>query len=209
MSSHLLIIARQRGFTLLEILVAVAIFVVIGVLAMTGYNELTQQSARVETGAARVRAVQAAMMRMSQDFASLEPRPVRQPLGESIDGALRAGGDQDELVELTHSGWSNPAGVPRPTLQRVAYRLQENQLRRDYWVVLDRTLNEQPVSVVLLDRVKSVTLRYLSANRSWQQEWPPLGYSAADAKTLRPVAVEIVMDLEDWGEIRRIIEVPG
>jgi general secretion pathway protein J len=201
---------RQRGFTLLEILVAVAIFVVIGVLAMTGYNELTQQSARVETGAARVRAVQAAMMRMSQDFASLEPRPVREPLGETIDGALRADDRlKDELVELTHSGWSNPAGVPRPTLQRVAYRLQENQLRRDYWVVLDRTLNEQPISVVLLDKVKSVRLRYLSANRSWQEEWPPLGYSAPDAKTLRPVAVEIVMDLEDWGEIRRVIEVPG
>lgn len=210
MRSRVPSIARQRGFTLLEILVAVAIFVVIGILAMTGYNELTTQSARVETGAARVRAVQAAMMRMSQDFASLEPRPIREPLGEAIDGALRADDRlKDELVELTHSGWSNPAGVPRPTLQRVAYRLQENQLRRDYWVVLDRTLNEQPVSVVLLDKVKSVTLRYLSANRSWQEEWPPLGYSAPNAKMLRPLAVEIVMDLEDWGEIRRVIEVPG
>lgn len=202
--------APQRGFTLLEILIAVAIFTVIGILAMTGYNELTKQSERVETGAARVRAVQAAMMRMSQDFASLEPRPVREPLGDQVDGALRADDrSQDELVELTHSGWSNPAGVQRPTLQRVAYRLQENRLRRDYWVVLDRTLNEQPVSVVLLEKVKSVRLRYMSSQRAWQEEWPPRGYSASDVKTLRPVAVEIVMELEDWGEIRRVIEVPG
>lgn len=201
---------RARGFTLLEVLVAVAIFTVIGIMAMTGYNELVRQSNRVETGAARVRAVQAAVMRMTQDFASLEPRPIREPLGNSIEGALRADDRrQDQLVELTHSGWSNPAGVPRPTLQRVAYRLEDDKLRRDYWVVLDRTQSEQPVSTVLLDGVKSISLRYMSATRAWQQEWPPLGANTPDMQSMRPIAVEIVMDLEDWGEIRRIVEVPG
>jgi general secretion pathway protein J len=200
----------MRGFTLLEVLVAVAIFTVVGILAMTGYNELSDQSSRVETGAARVRAVQSAVMRMSQDFASLEPRPIREPLGDSIEGALRADDrSQNELVELTHSGWSNPAGVPRPTLQRVAYRLQENELWRDYWVVLDRTQSEEPVSVVLLDKVKSISFRYMSSTRAWQDEWPPLGSNTPDTKRMRPIAVEITLELEDWGEIRRIIEVPG
>jgi general secretion pathway protein J len=147
---------------------------------------------------------------MNQDFSSLEPRPVREPLGESLDAALRADDRlQNELVELTRSGWTNPAGVARPTLQRVAYRLQENKLKRDYWVVLDRTPNEEPVSVTLLDHVTSVTLRYMTSNHSWQEQWPPLGYSAPDAKTLRPIAVEITLELEDWGKVTRIIEVPG
>lgn len=201
---------RSRGFTLLEVVVAVAIFVVVGILAMEGYNELVEQSGRVETSAARVRAVQAAVMRMNQDFSALEPRPVRQPMGESLDAALRADDRlQDALVELTRSGWTNPAGVARPTLQRVAYRLQDNKLVRDYWVVLDRTPNEEPVSVTLLDRVTSVSLRYMSSNRSWQEQWPPSGYSAPDAKTLRPLAVEITLELADWGKITRIVEVPG
>jgi general secretion pathway protein J len=203
-------VSGSRGFTLLEILVAVFIFAIIGVLAMSGYNELVTQSSRVETSAARVRAVQTAMMRISQDFSSLEPRPIRQPQSDTLDAALRADDRQEsELVELTRSGWSNPAGVARPTLQRVAYRLEDDRLSRDYWVMLDRTLDQQPVSVVLLNRVKGVTFRYMDANRSWQQQWPPLGYSDSDASSLRPIAVEVTLDLEDWGEIKRLIEVPG
>jgi general secretion pathway protein J len=49
----------------------------------------------------------------------------------------------------------------------------------------------------------------MSSARSWQEEWPPLGANTPDAKTMRPIAVEITLELEDWGEIRRIIEVPG
>jgi len=200
---------RSSGFTLLEVLVAVAIFVIVGMLALTGYNELSTQSGRVETSAARIRAVQSAVTHLNQDFATLEPRPVRQPIGDGLVPAVRADDRVDELVELTRSGWSNPAGVPRPTLQRVAYRLQDNKLRRDYWVSLDHTSTETPVSTVLLDRVKSVKLRFLASNRQWQDQWPPLGYSAPDLMSLRPMAVEITLELEDWGKITRIVEVPG
>lgn len=197
------------GFTLLEVLVAVAIFAIVGMLAMTGYRELITQSERVEVSAARTRAIQSTMMRMAQDFATLEPRPVREALGEELDSALRARKDTEQLVEFTHSGWSNPAGLPRPTLQRVAYRLQDNKLRRDYWNVLDRTMTEEPTSVMLLDRVKSLDLRFMGADRDWKEQWPPLGYSGRDTQVVRPLAVEITIELEDWGKLTRLVEVSG
>jgi len=201
---------RAHGFTLLEILVAVLIFAVIGVLAMTGYNDLLKNSSSVDKSATRVHAVQTAMTRMSRDFSSLEPRPVREPLGGEMDGALRADNrSQDQVVELTHSSWSNPAGIARSTLQRVAYRLDDDKLRRDYWVVLDRTPNEEPVSVVMLDKVKSFKLRYLDLNHNWQEQWPAAGNSSPDAKWVLPIGVEITLELEDWGKLVRIIEVPG
>src|SRR3954466_3627611 len=101
---------KGAGFTFLEILVAIAIFAIVGMMAMMGYNELASQSERIDAGAGRTRAVQATMMRMGQDFATLEPRPIRQPLGQDLDPALRAVPASEELLELTHSGWSNPAG---------------------------------------------------------------------------------------------------
>jgi len=200
---------RCAGFTLLEILIAVAIFVVVGMLAMTGYNELTTQSDRIEDNAKRTRAIQAAVMRMGQDFATLEPRAVREPLGSELSPALRAQENNEVLAELTRSGWSNPAGVPRPTLQRVSYRVQEQKLFRDYWPVLDRTTTDEPTRVMLLDRVKSVSLRFMGADREWKQQWPPLGYSGRDASFVRPLAVEITLELDDWGKITRLIEVSG
>ena len=147
---------------------------------------------------------------MVQDFSTLEPRPVREPLGESYQPALRSDARSQLLAELTHSGWSNPAGLPRSTLQRVAYRIdEEGRLRRDHWYVLDRTLGGEPVSRVLVERVEGLTFRFMDNNGRWHEQWPPLGYSAPDAQRVRPIAVEIALELEDWGEIKRLVEVPG
>lgn len=206
------LLARRHtsGFTLLEVLIAVAIFVVVGALAMGGYNELVKQSEIVAKSNTRTRAVQNAVQRITQDFATLEPRPVREPLGESFQPALRADARNEQLVDLTHSGWSNPAGVPRSTLQRVTYRLDEDRrLYRDYWYVLDRTLSAEPASALLIDKVETFKLRFMDANRRWHEQWPPLGYSAPDVMRLRPIAVEITLELEDWGEIKRLVEVAG
>jgi len=201
--------ARNTGFTLLELLIAVAIFVIVGVMAMSGYNELVRQSDILGANAARTRAVQAAIQRMSQDFEMVEPRPVREPLGDSVEAALQADRRTQELARLTRSGWTNPAGVPRSTLQRVAYRLEDEKLRRDYWTVLDRTLTTEAASAVLLERVRSVKLRFMDANRSWHEQWPPLGYSAPDAPRALPIAVEITIELEDWGKLVRLVELAG
>jgi general secretion pathway protein J len=199
----------QLGFTLLEILVAIAIFVVVSALAMGGYVELDKQSRIVSDSTARTRAIQATVQRMSQDFATLEPRPVREPLGDTVEPALRSEAGTERLVSLTRSGWTNPAGVPRSTLQRVSYRLQEDKLKRDYWVVLDRTLSVEPVSVTLLDRVRSVSFRFMDGNQSWHESWPAQGLAGRSAARLRPIAVEITLELEDWGKIVRLVETTG
>ena len=140
----------------------------------------------------------------------IEPRPVREPLGESVEPALRSDTRSAEtLVDLTHSGWSNPAGVPRSTLQRVTYRLEDNKLERGYWNALDRVMTTEPTTVTLLDRVRSVSFRFMDQNQGWHEQWPPLGYSGPDVARLRPIAVEITLDLEDWGKIVRLVEVSG
>ncbi len=199
----------SSGFTLLEVLVAVAIFAVVSVMALSGYNELINQGDRINLNSQRTRAIQIAVQRMVQDFSELEPRPVRESLGSLPQPVLMAEPRKVQLAELTRAGWSNPAGVPRPTLQRVAYRFEDGKIRRDYWLALDRTLQSPPVSVVLLDEVKSVTLRFLNADRTWQEQWPPDGSSGPGVAFVRPIAVEITLELEDLGKIVRLVEVAG
>jgi general secretion pathway protein J len=198
----------SAGFTLLEILIAVAIFAVVSSMALGGYSQLLTQSERIEVSMARTRAIQIAVQRMVQDFAELEPRPVREPLGSAPQPVLRSEPRNELLAELTRAGWSNPAGVPRSTLQRVAYRFEDGKLRRDYWLALDRTLTAPPVSVLLLDELKSVKLRFLSSDRVWQDQWPAQGGQTSSPYS-RPIAVEITLDLEDLGELVRLVEVAG
>jgi len=200
--------SSTRGFTLLELLVAIAIFAVVSTLALTGYTQLQQQSEYAEQRLNRLREVQRAVQTLCQDLEQLEPRPVRQPLGDGQVPALQVTDTLDYRLQLTRAGWSNTAGLPRPTLQRVGYRLDENQLWRDHWPVLDRTLVVEPVKQRMLDGVRSITFRFLTANRDWVDRWPAQQVGGRTDRS-RPAAIEVVLELEDWGEIRRLVEIAG
>jgi len=200
---------RTGGFTLLELLVAMAIFAILGTLALTGYTELQQQAEYAEQRLARTREVQRAVQLISQDLGQIEPRPVRQPLGEGWLPALIAGDSAESQIEFTKAGWSNTAGLERPTLQRVAYRVDQDGLWRDHWPVLDRTLAQEPVRQKLLGSVRDVRFRFMNSSREWVERWPTTDGTTDAAARQRPAAVEVTLDLEDWGEIRRVVEVAG
>jgi general secretion pathway protein J len=196
------------GFTLLEMLVAIAIFAVVSTLALTGYTQLQQQSEYLEQRLSRLREVQRAVQTLCQDLEQLEPRPVREPLGDGYLPALQVTDTLEYRLQLTRAGWSNTGGLPRPTLQRVGYRVEDEQLWRDHWPTLDRTLVVEPVKVRMLDGVRGVTFRFLTSNRQWVDRWPAQQVGTRNERS-RPAAIEVVIDLEDWGEIRRLVEIAG
>lgn len=199
-----------RGFTLLELLVAIAIFTIVAAMAMGGFHQLVKQREQASDAMQRIRMVQRCVMRMSQDLEQLSARPIRDATGNADAPALYASNNGSDIIEFSHAGWFNPTGINRSTFQRVRYRLVDNKLYRDYWPMLDRTLNTLPVQTQLLDKVTSVTLRYMSESREWQTSWPPTqisGPQTANTGRSLPVAVEFTIKLQDWGDIKRIIEV--
>jgi prepilin-type N-terminal cleavage/methylation domain-containing protein len=112
------------------------------------------------------------------------------------------------MVDLTRAGWSNTAGQQRGTLQRVSYALVGDVLKRSYQTSLDTVLGNKPQVQDLLSGVKGVQLRYMDSNQAWQNIWPA-GSMGIDPQQARPVAVEIIVQFNDWGPIRRLVEVAG
>ena len=97
--------------------------------------------------------------------------------------------------------------LPRGTQQRAAYRLEDDELVRYHWNVLDYTLSNEIIGVTLLDGVESVAFLFMQANGEWTEAWPPPGREGGAGLRLRPRAVQVVMTLYDEGEISRVVEV--
>lgn len=195
---------RARGFTLLEVLVAVAIFAVVGVMAYGGLQAVLTQQVLARDNADRFREIQFAVQQLSRDFYQLNPRPVREELGDGHRNAMFADARNRYPVEFTRGGWSNPLGQPRAAVQRVAYLLEDGRLLRLHWFAPDHTLSEEPVEREILAGVRDFRMRFFGPN-GWLDEWPP-PLSNMDLAQL-PIAVEFILELDDWGEIRRLIEV--
>jgi general secretion pathway protein J len=113
------------------------------------------------------------------------------------------------LAQLTRAGWSNTAGQQRSTLQRVSYTLVDDVLKRSYTTSLDTVLATQPQVQDLMSGVKTVQLRYLDGNQTWQTQWPPPNLPQNEGLWVRPVLVEITIEFKDWGRVQRLIEVAG
>jgi general secretion pathway protein J len=232
---------RHRGFTLIELLVALFITAIMFAFGYRALDEAFKSRREVDQQSARLIAVQQALRTLEQDFELLQPRPVRNLIGDgympaltapqssgigslgtsvggiggsssSAFGSSSADGSTTPLVTFTRGGWTNPVGLQRSELQRVSYTLEKGVLMRQYYPVLDATEAALPVKRALIDQVKNFSLRFMDAGHNWQNGWPPItsgSGTAGAAPRLRPVAVEVTIELEDWGVLVRHIEVAG
>lgn len=197
-----------RGFTLLELLVAMAVFGIIGAMALGGLNAVISQTTQAHAQMERLTALQRTLRLMTNDLASLQPRWVRDELGTQWEPPLVTDRAGTFLLRVSRGGWSNPAGLPhRGTLQRVQYRIDDGTLIREYWPVMDHVLGQEPRREELLNEVSSLKFLYLDDQGEWQAEWPPLQRGTAVRTAARPRAVRIQLELKDWGQIERLVEV--
>lgn len=203
---------ESRGFTLVELLVAMAIFAIIGIAAASGLRSVIRLRDQSDKTMLRLRQVQLAMSIMARDFSQLAPRPIRDELG-SVHPAFTAGPDNVPPIEFTHGGWPNPLGLPRSTQQHVAYALEDGNLIRYTWPILDRSVQVDPLKQELLPDVSAIDVEYLDpSGGDFQNVWPPINQGAVNpsskpAMDLLPRAVSIKLSLKDWGDITRVVEV--
>ena len=197
----------QQGFTLLELLIASIIFAIMALMAYGGLDNVLDNSKSSEQALQRLKTVQQSIAVLNRDFSQIVKRPIRDEYGNS-QPYLSAGNDIDNLVEFTRGGRVNPAGLSRSSLLRITYRFDDEKLIRQQWPQLDRTQETEPRESVLIDDVEKVTLRFLDQDGEWHQQWPPLDAADAGAggaaPAVDPLGIEIVLQLNDWGDIRRL-----
>jgi general secretion pathway protein J len=78
-----------RGFTLIEVLVALLILGIMSALGYGTYRAARISAERTEESIERSRAIEFGMRVLVMDFSQIVPRPVRDPLGQTRQPALR------------------------------------------------------------------------------------------------------------------------
>lgn len=188
-----------RGFTLLELLIALSIFGLLSVMAYSGLNSVLTLRAHTDKAAEQLKALQQTYLVMQRDIEQVMPRPIRDEYGQTLKALVG-----DGRLELTRGGWSNPLQLTRSSMQRVGYVLEDRQLYRYSWRVLDRAQDSKAVRQLLMKNIESFTLRYLDADRVWLQLWPP-----ALSTSVFPKAVEVVIEHERFGPIKWLFRTPA
>lgn len=190
---------RSSGFTLIEILVAVAILAVASAITYTGLASALTTRERAAAAAERTTALQKAYLRLRNDLQQLRARPSRDPFGE-MQPALALSGDG--AIEFTRSGWRNPLLQPRSALERVAYRIDDDaRLVRTSWRAIDRAQNAPVAEAIVLEQVEELRWRFL-VGAEWTDRWPPPSADGVPVLEAVPRAVEATLMLKDLGEVR-------
>lgn len=184
-------IKQQRGFTLLEVLLAVAIFALVSAASVTMMQRsMTLHKAMTETSAELV-TMQRLYRLMSTDIAQFINRPIRDSYGAPLPAMLQDDSGWGLAIAWTKTGRSNAIKQPRSNLQRVRYWYDGENIMRRTWQRLDRAVDSVYAEQVLLADVAVWKWRFLVGNK-WTDSLP----KQLDTTQLQAMEVTIGQDEE-------------
>ncbi|MFO1370373.1 MAG: type II secretion system minor pseudopilin GspJ [Marinagarivorans sp.] len=194
-----------RGFTLIEVLIAIVIMAIIATLTGQALHTATTSSDATNDAVKRLNSVDRTWTLLEADLRNAIPRAIVPSMGEPIAPVI-ANRSNEYWLRVFRGGVVNPLHAPRSELVRIGYRLKDNVLYRDTWVNIASMDERDALKQKLMTEVKDVVIRVLSNSATslaagpWLQDWPASG---VQANTL-PRALEVTIQTEDYGEMKRL-----
>lgn len=189
----------SAGFTLFEMLVAVALFALMAVLAYGGLDRVMAARHAVDDEAQRWRDLEALFTRIQTDLdASLE-RPVRNVFGV-VEPAFK--GEQVLVGEDAANLYFVRSSIDGPP-KRIGYRFKDKKLELLEWDYLDAGPRSRPKVYPLLDSLTDFQIRYWSQQTDWAPTWPRSGNLLE-----RPRAIEVSVTFDNQITAKRVLRLP-
>ncbi|MBL4766095.1 MAG: type II secretion system minor pseudopilin GspJ [Colwellia sp.] len=194
----------NKGFTLLEVLIAIAIFSLISLSSFTIFDSVLKADETSKQHSKRQNELQRAFLIIERDITQIARRSIRlngeAPLERLIQSSSDSFASEEQAIAFVRHGWTNPGLLlPRSDMQAVAYRLTDETLQRLHFNFVDSVVGEEPKIRPLITDVTELAFKYYDG-KQWQDTW---------ANNLLPLAIAIEIDTKDYGVIRRQFLVPG
>jgi general secretion pathway protein J len=185
-----------RGFTLLELLIALAILAMLSVLGYRATASLADSEVRLTAETARWRALDALFVRLEADLRKAQPRGARTAAGlePAWLGAVDAEGNSDLRFSRAGPEFTFEAGSAG---QRLGYRLRNSAVEVLYWPYLDIAPGSLPAAYALADGITRFRVEYLDSRGATHERWPVAGEPAL------PRAVRVTLTLAGGETVER------
>ena len=201
----------SRGFTLIEMLLAVIIFAFVGVASVAMLDTVAKSDEASRQSIERMEKLQRALMLLERDIWQITPRQVRingeAPGKVTLAGAANFIESDDDGISFSHAGWTNPGMVlPRSEVQLVGYRLKEQKLERLFYLYPEAVTGTEPTVQTLLDGVDELKFRFMAEPSEEQQS--ELQWLESWDRAKWPRAVKVTITSPELGNIERIFMLP-
>ena len=185
---------KQQGFTLIEVMIAMAIFAMLSLLAYQILSASVKNSEIAQEHTARLNEIQTAFSLLERDLIQILPRQsnTEEAFLSTTETSLR-------FTTIGSYGAAEPLSAS--DLAQVEWSITDH--------ALTRSVNPQP-SPSLSDASTLSTLTMLTGVRTLHWRFYSTGWTDrwSEASTF-PAAIELVVTLEDMGEIRRLFLLPA
>lgn len=221
---------KEQGFTLLEMVIAIALSALVAAMAYQSFDGASRNAERTRDVLNEVNKLDKAWQLIGQDMRNIVPLSplMASPQLKFEAASLKTKGKDgfQVIMVFARRGWVNPLGRVRSDLQQVNYRIAEGKLWRDYLPERNMPLESvdferDSLHQLLLENVTDIQLRFLSDARIkadgksvlegsnytqyWEPLWPPINPAGG---SVMPVALEITIEIEGVGSSVRLFEIP-
>ncbi|MBF0423743.1 MAG: type II secretion system minor pseudopilin GspJ [Magnetococcales bacterium] len=197
----------HNGFTLLELLIALAIFVVLATMAYQGLANMLKTRDILEDRAKTLREMQMILMVLGNDLEQAVARTVMLESGQ-LESAFLGGEQTERFLVMTTAGRPNPLGDTRSEMQRVAWLFVEGTLVRRSWKQLDALGTNPSTDETMARGILNLEVVFWDEGGGKFPTWPK-ETNKSTLQDLLPKAVEVTMEKRGVGHIHRIFELPG
>lgn len=199
---------NTQGFTLIEILIALMIFAIMGVLAAMSLHSIIRVHEQLKKSDRALLQLQITMTLLRRDISEVTDRKIRNAEDDLEPAFLASGGSN---IVFTRTGLSNPLNNSRQSnMQRIGYSLEGNKLVRLTWDALDQPPKAMPESQTLLTNVESIEWQFIADNGKKSQSWPPAtGTNMQRENSPLPKVVLLVMHIKNQGVIQGVFPIPA
>ncbi len=192
---------KHRGYTLIEILIAIVILSVMSVMAYGGMDYVFKSNEIVEVEGESLESYQMAFRVIRNDLELAIERSVRDRLGTDEKAFIGPPESKGKAIKFTTNiGSPMQLNTKNSGLQRIEYELRDSQLLRHSWQVLDRAHDSEPRTIVLIKEVNDLTFSFVSTA---EHEFWPLPSSDEEFLIL-PRAVRMNITMNNQLQLERL-----